>query len=221
VNGEMSMVDHMGPSQEADPRAGFILRNASRLIVVATRCAWSFGAADGLNDVLTSRTDPHGEWRHPVSVLHRDALLMAVVRVSILLDADPTAVSFQTVHHSLKEPAVQATLLQALEAERGPDVLTPTRADLIGTYLQTYREIDWNVHGRLVHFRNLGIAHLTLEQLKKSVTLPELRTMAKVVTRLACTMQHLVQTDTAFHDDMVEECSEQVKRVIHCDPGHP
>jgi hypothetical protein len=39
--------------------------------------AWSFGAGDGLEDVLTSRTDPHGEWRHPVSVLQRDVLLMA------------------------------------------------------------------------------------------------------------------------------------------------
>lgn len=213
------MVDHMGPSQEADPRADFILRNASRLIVVATRCAWSFGAADGLNDMLTSRTDPHGEWHHPVSVLHRDALLMAASRVCILLDADPAAVSFQTVYHGLKEPAVQVTLLQALDAQRGPDVFTPTRTDLIGTYLQTYREIDWNVHGRLVHLRNLGIAHLTVEQLKKSVTLPEFSTMVKVVTRLACTMQHLLQTDTAFHGNMVEECSDQVKRVVNYGPG--
>jgi hypothetical protein len=68
-----------------DPRADFVLAIAPRLIVVATRCAWSFGAGDGLEDVLTSRTDPHGEWRHPISVLQRDALLMAVMRVSVLL----------------------------------------------------------------------------------------------------------------------------------------
>jgi hypothetical protein len=78
---------------EADPRADFILSNASRLIVVTTRCAWSFGGADGLNDLLTSRDDPNGPWRQPVSVLHRDALLMAALRVSIPLDADPTAVA--------------------------------------------------------------------------------------------------------------------------------
>ena len=90
--------------KSTDPRADFILTNASRLVVVATRCAWSFGAAEGLNDVLASRSDPHGEWRQPISVLHRDALLMAALRVSILLDADPKAVSFQTVYHALKKP---------------------------------------------------------------------------------------------------------------------
>jgi hypothetical protein len=40
-----------------------------------------------------------------------------------------------------------------------------------------------------------------------------------VVTRLASTMQHLLQTDTAFHDNMVEGCSDQVKRVINYDLG--
>ena len=206
-------------TKSTDPRVDFVLANTPRLIVVATRCAWSFGAAEGLNDVLASRPDQQGEWRQPVSVLHRDALLMAALRVSVLLDADPEAVSFQTVYHSLKETAAQAALLQALDAKRGPDVLTPTRADLIGTYLKTYGEIDWNVHGRLVHFRNLGIAHLTLDQLTKSVTFAELRTMVEVVTRLASTMQHLLQTDTPFHDNMVEECSDQVKRVINYDLG--
>jgi hypothetical protein len=201
-----------------DPRADFILRNASRLIMVATRCAWSFGAAEGLNDLLTSPTDPHGEWRQPVSVLHRDALLMAALRVSVLLDAHPGVVSFQTVYHALKEPAVQAALLQELDANHATDVFTPTRTDLIGRYIQTYGEIDWSVHGRLVHLRNLDIAHLTLDKLKKSITLSELRTMVEVVTRLASTMQHLFQTDTAFHGDMVGECRDQVKRVVNHGP---
>src|SRR5262245_42168215 len=70
--------DELGNAMSADQ----LLDGASRLIVVATRCAWSFGAADGLNDILTSRPDPHGEWRQPVSVLNRDALLMAALRVS-------------------------------------------------------------------------------------------------------------------------------------------
>ena len=111
--------------------------------------------------------------------------------------------------------------MRALDTKRGPDVFTPTRADLIETYLQTYREIDWNVHSRLVHFRNLGIAHLALDQLTKSVTLSELRTLVEVVTRLACTTQHLLQTDTTFHEDMVQECSDQVKRAVNCGAGNP
>jgi hypothetical protein len=201
-----------------ESRTDFILANASRLVVVATRCAWSFGAADGLNDILASRSDVNDEWRQPISVLHRDALLMAALRVSILLDADPKTVSFQTVYHGLKDPSVQAALLQVLDTKRGPDVFTPTRTELIGAYLQTYRKINWNVHGRLVHFRNLDIAHLTLDQLTKSVTFSELRTLVEVVSRLASTMQHLLQTDTAFHDDMIEECRDKVKRLIDSIP---
>jgi hypothetical protein len=207
-----------GMMKSTDARADFVLGSAPRLIVVATRCAWSFGAAEGLNDVLASRPDQHGEWRQPVSVLHRDTLLMAALRVSILLDADSKAVSFQTIYHALKEPAVQAALLQTLDAKHGLDVFNPTRADLIGTYLQTYKEVDWKAHGRLVHLRNLGIAHLTLDLLKKSVTLAELRTMVAVVTCLADTLQHLLQTDTAFHGNMVEESSDQVKRLINHGP---
>jgi len=205
--------------KSTDPRADFVLGNARRLIVVATRCAWSFGAAEGLNDVLAWRFDQHGEWRQPVAVLHRDALLMAALNVSILLDADPTAVSFQTVYHALKEPAVQAALLQTLDANPGADVFTPTRTDMIGTYLQTYTEVDWHVHGRLVHLRNLGIAHLTLDRLRRSITLDELRTMVAIVTQLASTMQQLLQTNTAFHENMVQECREQVKRVVNHGPA--
>jgi hypothetical protein len=167
-----------------------------------------------LNDVLTSPADPHGEWRQPVSVLHRDALLMAALRVAMLLDADPKAVSFQTFYHDLKDPNVQTALLQELESQRGPDVFNPTRAELIAEYLRTYGGIDWNVHSRLTHFRNLGIAHLTLDQLKKSVTIAELRTLVEIVTHLAGNLQHLIGTDMAFHDDMAAECRDQVERLI-------
>jgi hypothetical protein len=195
-------------------QSDFILQNADRLVTVSTRCVWSFGAADGLNDTLTSPSDPDGDWRQPVSVLHRDALLMATLRVAMLLDADPNVVSFQSVYHDLKESDVEAVLLQELERQYGPDVFSPTRAELIDEYLRTYCEIDWNVHGRLTHFRNLGIAHLTLGRLNKSVTIAELRTMVGIVTRLAGILQHLVQTPTAFHDKMVEESRNQVKQLI-------
>jgi hypothetical protein len=75
----------------SNPGAEYILAHAHRLVTVATRCASSFGAADGLNDLLRTLDDPHGDWRDPVSVLHRDALMMVVLRVSILLDRDDRA----------------------------------------------------------------------------------------------------------------------------------
>ncbi|MES5485956.1 hypothetical protein QMZ05_24650 [Bradyrhizobium sp. INPA03-11B] len=197
----------------SDPRADFVLQNASRLVTVATRCAWSFGAADALNGTLLNN-DPGGHWRQAVSVLHRDTLLMAALRVAILLDADRNVVSLQTVYHSLMEPDVRTALLQELETRRGPDVFSPSRAERIDGYLRTYREIDWNVHGRLTHFRNLGIAHLTLTQLTKSITIAELRTLVAIVARLANALQNLAGTETAFREDMAKECRDEVERLI-------
>lgn len=139
---------------------------------------------------------------------------MAALRVALLLDADPKVVSFQTVYHLLKDPDVTAALVEELEARRGPDVFTPTRAALINQYLVTYREIDWNVHGRLTHFRNLGIAHLTLRQLQKSVTFAELGTLVDIVVRLASNLQHLIETGTALHESIAKESRDQVKGVI-------
>jgi hypothetical protein len=195
-----------------DSNAKFILSHAPRLVTVATRCAFSFGSGDGLNDLLQARDDLHGEWRDPVSVLHRDALLMAVLRVSILLDRD--GVSFQAVHRLLKDPEVVAALLQALDESRGPDVYEPSRPELIEDFRKIYGEIDWKVHGRLAHFRNLGIAHLTVEEVTKSVTFAELRTLVKIVSRLAATLQRLCATQTAFRTDISEEYRGMARRMM-------
>ena len=134
----------------ANPDAEFILNNADRLITVATRCVFSFGSGDGLNDLLLTPDNPDGDWRKPLSVLHRGALMMAALRVSILLDRNDQMLSFQSVHRLLKDPRVVAALLQALEDGHGPDVLLPSRTDLIEEFRQIYCEIDWKMHGLLV-----------------------------------------------------------------------
>jgi hypothetical protein len=192
----------------SDPGADFILAHADRIITVATRCVFSFGSADGLNDLLLTPDDPHGDWRQPMSVLHRDALMMAALRVSILLDRDDQMVSFQAIHRLLKDPDVVSALFQSLEDRDGPDVLEPSRTELIEEFRQIYGEIDWKVHGRLVHLRNLGIAHLTPEEMTKSISFSELRTLVEFVSRLTATLQHLCQTQTAFSIDFLDEYRE-------------
>lgn len=194
--------------------AGFILANADRLITVASRCVFSFGSGDGLNDLLLLPDDPHGEWRQSIAVLHRDALMMAALRVSILLDRDDQMVSFQAVHRLLKDPTVVTGLLQTLEDRHGSDVLPSSRTELIEEFRQTYQKIDWKVHGRLVHLRNLGIAHLTPEEMKKSVTMSELRTLVEIVSRLTAILQHLCQSQMAFNAHMLEEYRDLAKKVI-------
>jgi hypothetical protein len=194
--------------------AGFILDNAHRLITVASRCVFSFGSGDGLNDLLLLPDDPHGEWRQPIAVLHRDALMMAALRVSILLDRDDQMVSFQAVYRLLKDPNVMTGLLQTLEDRHGPDILSPSRTELIDEFRHTYQKIDWKVHGRLVHLRNRGIAHLTPEEMKHSVTMSELRTLVEIVSQLTAILQQLCQSQMAFNAHMLEEYRDLAKNVI-------
>lgn len=202
----------MADNAYRNPDAEFILNNAERLITVATRCVFSFGSADGLNDVLLVADDPYGEWRQPIAVLHRDTIMMAVVRVSILLDRDD--VSFQSIHRLLKDPNVVAALLEVLEDRHGLDILPPSRTQLIEQFRQTYGEIDWKVHGRLVHLRNLGIAHLTPDEMTKSVTIAELRSLVQIISRLTAIVQHLCQTQTAFRPGMLNEYRNLARKAM-------
>jgi len=187
----------------AHPGAEYIMAHAHRLITLTTRCAFSFGSGDGLNDLLQTQDDPHGDWRDPVSVLHRDAIMMVVMRVSTLLDRNE--VSFQAVHRRLKDPDVVAALLRSLENKHGPDVFEPSRTELIDEFRKIYSEIDWKIHSRLLHLRNLGIAHLTMEEMTKSITFAELRTLVEIVSRLAALLQQLCATQNAFRTDISDE----------------
>jgi len=197
------------------PDIEFILSNADRLITVTFRCVASFGLGDGLNDILlTQLSDKQDDWHQAVAGFHRDTLMMAALRAAILLDRDETMVSFQAIYHRLKVPDVEAGLLQALEDRYGSDDIPPSRGALIEEFRQSYREIDWNVHGRLVHFRNHGIAHLTPEKLLKSVTLEELRAMVGIIGRLATTLRDLCASQLAFHADMLDEYRELAKKAI-------
>lgn len=175
---------------------------------------FSFGSGDGLNDLLLAPEDPDGDWRQPVSVLHRDALMMAALRVSILLDRDDQMLSFQSVHRLLKDPSVMVALLETLEHRHGPDVFLPSRTDLIEEFRQIYCEIDWKMHGRLVHLRNRGIAHLTPEEMTNSVTFAELRTMIEIIGRLTANLQHLCQTQTAFRSDILDDYRKLARKAM-------
>ncbi|WP_210253921.1 hypothetical protein [Bradyrhizobium sp. S69] len=194
--------------------AEYILAHAHRLVTVATRCAFSFGSADGLNDLLLMQDDPQGEWRQPVAVLHRDAVMMAVLQVSSLLDRNDRMLSLQAVHRFLKDASVVAALLQTLEDRRGPDIFEPSRTELIEEFRKIYGKIDWKIHGRLKHLRNRGIAHLTVEEMMKSVTFAELRTFVGIVSGLTATLQHLCQTDTAFRIDISDEYRRMARETM-------
>src|SRR5205823_1273332 len=133
------------------------------------------------------------DWHQAVVGFHRDTLLMAALRATILLDANDSVVSFQAVYHRLRRPSAQAGLLQALEERHGSNDFPPSRAELIKEFEQTYNKIDWKAHGRLKHLRNRGIAHLTPEKMLKSVTLDELRALVSIISHLATILRDLCQ----------------------------
>jgi hypothetical protein len=139
---------------------------------------------------------------------------MAALRIAVLLDADPKLLSFQSFYRRLTDTRVQTELLQLLETRIGPDVFSPPRPEKIDRFVRAYREIDWKAHGRLTNLRNQGIAHLTLDALKKSVTVEELRAMVQIIGRLAAEVQSLFQLDSAFRSDMDRETRDRVKAVI-------
>jgi hypothetical protein len=197
-----------------NPDVEFILGNAERLINVATVCVISFGLADGVNEAVIASPDESHDWKQAAAGFRGDNQMMAAVRTALLLDRDEDNVSFQTVYHRLKHPAVRSGLLQVLEDRHGDDYFLPSRSDLIDEFLVVYSKIDWKVHGRLTHFRNFGIAHLTPDKMSKSVTFGELRTLVGIVGLLAATLQHLCQTQTAFRTDMLNEYRDIARKTM-------
>jgi hypothetical protein len=80
--------------------------------------------------------------------------------------------------------------------------------------LAAYAEIEWKVHGRLTHFRNLGIAHLTIEKMSKSITFDELRKFVSLIARMALVIQQLCHTPTAFREWMLDDYREIGKNAM-------
>jgi hypothetical protein len=197
------------------PDVDFILKNADRLITVTFRCVVSFGLSDGLSErLLATPADSRDDCHQAVVGFHRDTLLMAALRLAILLDKNNRVVSFQKAYDRLEKPSVREGLLQALEERHGPDVYSPSRTEQIEEFLQTYNQIDCNAHDRLRNLRNRGIAHLTPEEMLKSVTLDEIRTMVGIISQLATTLRNLCQSQIAFRADILDKYRDLAKKAI-------
>ena len=199
--------------------ADFILAHAERLVKVATMCVISFGLADGLNDALKADCSETNDWQQAAAGFQDGTLMMAALRATLLLDRDETKVSFQTIQRRLKSELVQDDLKKSLAKAHGPDdVFPPSRDELIAIFLTIYSEIDWKAHSRLTYFRNLGIAHLTVEKMNKSITFDELRTFVSIISRLAKVVQDLCHTQTAFREWMLDDYREIARNAIIKNP---
>jgi hypothetical protein len=92
--------------------------------------------------------------------------LLLVIRLALLLDADQNVVSFQSVYRHFTRPKVTDALIRRVCASTRNSFLFQNRTgrnirSSVERFLDTYRAMAWDLHGRLMHFRNLGVAHLT------------------------------------------------------------
>ena len=85
-----------------------------------------------------------------------------------------------------------------------PDVQSSVRR-----FLQAYKRIDWKMHGRLVHFRNMGVVHLTPREIRKRITYRELRSLVYLVTTMAEHLEPLAGGDAAFRKDEIPDLSKR------------
>jgi hypothetical protein len=196
----------------------FVLAAAPRLAKLSGMVTVSFGLAEGANRALktAAQNDPTprertDDWQQAVLGYQDGALMMAVIRVALLLDSDPRCVSYQTVYHRLKRQEVQdAVIARVFGTEESiEEILGQGPKTLITNFLSHYASIDWSIHGRLKHFRNLGVAHLSTQPLAQRITFDELKFMAGIVSKLGDELVALCRTEFASIEPMLEDWSDR------------
>lgn len=192
----------------------FVLTNAPRLMTVAAATAISFALWDGVNRALLE-SENNTDRREIAAGYRGDCAFTAVSRLSLLLDRDPKLVSFQTLYTKLQSEAVVALLLNKLDEEEFSGCRTTEVAnDAVQRFLRTYRSIDWHdLHGRLVHFRNRGVAHLTPQKIEKRVTYAELKTLCLAVAVMGECMEPFAKDGVPLREDEIEEWSDRAFAV--------
>jgi hypothetical protein len=206
---------------EPEAAADYVQTEAPRLIKVAGATAISFALFDGANRALSraNQEDVHHDAWQTALGYRGDAVSLTMVRLALLLDRDPTVVSFQHIYSCLKRPDVVDLLVRrACHASPLAEVLDDCIADdvyaSIRRFLDTYRKIDWHdLHGRLQHFRNRGLVHLTPEQIEKRVSFAEIRSLVHSVTVLAECLTPFEPNGASVRLDEIDDWSSHAKLV--------
>lgn len=148
-------------------------------------------------------------------------MISLVIRLSLLLDADQRVISFQSVYKHLTRPKVVDALIRRVCAETPNSFLFPSRTghnirSSVERFLDTYRAIDWrDRQGRLTHFRNRGVAHLTIEAVENYIKYEELHSLTLSTTALAdCREPFLLDGDVPFREEQIQEYSDQATKIL-------
>ena len=166
-----------------------ILKMVTRLAKVAKSCtAMSFGLHLGANTILRETSLAMIMDAAKSSKVIGWTVLMTVIWLYALLDGDDKKVSFQSVYRQLKKPSVVEAMVARIIAL--PVVFDQDREEkaaraAINRFITLYNGIDWKTHGSLVHFRNIGIAHLTPQELQRPISYSELEHLVRTVVAMA------------------------------------
>jgi hypothetical protein len=197
----------------------YIVGAAPRLATIASLAAMSFGLADGANEALKRASDDDDyadHWREAALGFQDGTLMMAVIRVCILLDSDSKTISFQAVYRRMVRPEVQRALIDRVygDHEGFQALFGAAPAEMVEAFLSIYRSIDWDVHARLIHFRNFGVAHLLERKNWKSITYDEMRALVLLVARLGDKLTELCRSSTPPIEPLVENWREFGSRAL-------
>jgi hypothetical protein len=190
--------------QRAAPR----LANVTNLTIICF--TFLEGAWAALSEADRSAEN---DYREIAEHYRRECECMTANRLVELLDRDDRTDSFQSVYRHLQYPeVVDALVRQVCDDHWEPEIAEECLRHSVNEFLRIYGTISWALHRRLVHFRNLGIAHLGAE-LRERPTYDELRDLVRLVRDLAACLEPLDRAITPVRDDELLDRTRKAKRM--------
>jgi hypothetical protein len=181
------MVEWEGMEQtEAVRSVDFIQTAEPKLLEWTYQAVKGFALYSGANQSLKERLCPTGDASQLADRYREPAALITATRLYALFDRS-AEVSFQVVKQHMANPVVQ-DLLVSNYAHRGsfyPAHLERECRDCIAKFLSDYATLNVAAFKRLHHFRNLGLAHVTLQEVNRSITYQEMEDMVRLAASLA------------------------------------
>jgi hypothetical protein len=204
----------MAASINVEDAARRVQAAAPRLANVTNLTVISFSFLEGVRMALDQAVLSVGSDLHEIADdYYLECASMTVVRLALLLDRDDPAVSFQGVYRSLHHPeVVEALVRQTCDDPLQPALIEENIRHSVDEFLRIYRTIDWELYGRLSHFRNLGVAHLS-HDVRRRITHDELRSLVQLVKDLSGCLAPLTVSVPPVRDDEISSRTERAAKM--------
>lgn len=177
-----------------------IQRHAKPIMQTTREAVSSWGAFAGCNDAIGMFASEKQTVDGLLDTYGLNALHMACIRVSALFDRDGK-VGFQRIYRRLQVPGVIEILSE--RATDWPLRRGPTQIPIIvREFEDVYRAVDWSRQGALQALRNVKLAHITEEDLKKKISLEDFETLTFAAAQLCF---HTLLISDGMHHDFVME----------------